>query len=147
MYTKILKWKLIPDNLIEKNFEQIKLLPDVSPYPEYENFRQYKITDQSLLNYLQQFFKFNVNDRSFYQIIKDGIVTHIDIDRKIIFNYLIDAGGNDVHTIWYKDDKKTENFKIKIPIKIWHCMDVSTYHTVKGITGTRIAISVFERTK
>lgn len=143
MYAELLDWPRIPEELIEYDLSKIRLLKDCSPYPTYDLFRQYKIVDKNLIEYLQQFFDFDVSKHSYYQVIKDGIATHIDKDRTIAYNYLINSGGNNVYTVWCENDKVTETFKISIPIKTWHKLDVSTYHTVKGIDDTRIAISVF----
>lgn len=147
MYAELLNWDRIPNDLLDNNLASITTLPDYSPFKEYEKFKQFLITDQALLDYIQQFFNFDVKNNSYYQIIKEGVATHIDVDRSIIYNYLIDTGGNDVYTVWYQEDKITENYRIKIPVNVWHKLDVTTYHSVLGITGNRIAITVFEKNK
>jgi hypothetical protein len=144
MYAELLNWTPIPDKLIEFDLKQIKKLKDCSPYPEYEYFRQYQVDNPELLNFIQQFFEFDVTYRTRYQIVKGGLTTHIDKDRTIIHNFLIDVGGDDVYNAWFADDKITEIFRITIPLKTWHKLDVSTYHNVIGVTGTRTAITVYK---
>ena len=61
-----------------------------------------------------------------------------------MYNYLIDTGGDAVNTIWFEDDRKTEQYRKCIPSNTWHSLDVSIPHTVQGIKGTRIAITVFK---
>jgi len=98
-----------------------------------------------LLSSIQKYFDFDVYGNSYYQLIKNGIPIHIDVDREIIYNYLLKTGGDKVETVWYDDDKITETYRIQIPQHTWHSLDVSTNHTVLGITDTRIAITVHER--
>jgi hypothetical protein len=145
MYAEILDWTPIPEYLIETDIEKIKKLENVSPFKDYKYFQQYKIDNRLLLDFIQQFFSFDVSQRSFYQVIKNGIERHVDVDRSTAYNFLIDSGGSDVYTIWYDSSRINEVYKIKIPVKIWHKLDVSVCHGLEGITDTRIAISVFEK--
>ena len=144
MYAEILDWTPIPEYLIETDIEKIKKLENDSPLKDYKYFQQYKITNPLLLHFIQQFFSFNVIERSFYQVIKNGIVRHVDVSRSTAYNFLINSGGTDVYTIWYDTNRINEVYKIKIPVKTWHKLDVSICHGLEGITDTRIAISVFK---
>jgi hypothetical protein len=144
MYAEILNWNPIPDKLIEFDVDNIKKLINDSPFKDLEWFQQYKISNHHLLNFIQPFFNFNVFGKSYYQIIKNGIKRHVDVGRSTAYNFLINTGGDDVYTVWYDYNRVEEIYKIKIPIKTWHKLDVSICHSVEGITDTRIAISVFE---
>lgn len=144
-FVKILDWNTIPKNLLLFTEDKIKSqFDDHSPYDWYQQFRQFKINNADLAAYLQPNFKFDITDRMFYQIIRSGIATHIDTGRVIIYNYLLDTGGDNVYTVWFEDDQVTEQYKIKLPAFTWHSLDVSIPHTVTGIETTRIAISIFE---
>ena len=139
-------WPQIPKELLYNTVEQITKLQDHSPNKLYKPFRSHLIDDKKLLDHLQPYFDFDVHDQqAYYQVVKRGLHTHIDRNRTIVYNYLIDAGGDAVDTIWFEDDRKTEQYRKCIPSNTWHSLDVSIPHTVQGITGTRIAVSVFER--
>ena len=118
------------------------------PYPEYQLYRQYKLDRMNELEeILQPHFQFDLRGRIFYQIVRDKIAIHKDTGRVEIFNYIFDAGGDNVYTHFLDEDKETEVFKVSIPERTWHKMDVSYYHTVTGITSERIALSVYESVK
>tara|TARA_B100000508_G_C11283016_1_gene191475 strand:+ start:94 stop:570 length:477 start_codon:yes stop_codon:yes gene_type:complete len=139
-------WPQIPKELLYNTVEQITKLQDHSPNNKYRPFRSYLIDDKKLLDHLQPYFDFDVSDeQAFYQIVRRGLHTHIDQNRKIVYNYLIDTGGDAVNTIWFEDDRKTEQYRKCIPSNTWHSLDVSIPHTVQGIKGTRIAITVFKK--
>jgi hypothetical protein len=142
MFVTMLDWQSLPNSLIDDNLESILKLKDCSPFPDYENFRQYKIENKDLLDLIQKNFSFDVYNNTYYQVIKNDLPIHVDI-RKSAFNYIINAGGNEVYTVFY-DDNENELFKINLPKYKWHCLDVSKPHNVRGITGTRIAVTVFE---
>jgi hypothetical protein len=147
-FAQILDWKKIPEQLLFFTEDVIQQeLEDCSPYAWYQQFRQYKVSCKKLTDYLQPQFNFDITNRVFYQIVRPGIATHIDTDRVIIYNYLLNTGGPEVYTVWYDTDKTTEKYRIKIPSFTWHSLDVSTNHTVLGIETVRIAISVFENVK
>lgn len=142
-----LAWPIIPN---EYNIAEERILENICtpahPVPDYLYYRQYKLNDNTFEQMMQPLFDFDIHSRVFYQIVKKGISTHKDVGRKIIYNYLIDAGGDDVYTNFYADDKTTDLFSVKIPTHTWHKMDVSFYHNVIGIERPRIAISIYERT-
>lgn len=83
------------------------------------------------------------------QVIKNTIPIHIDIGRSIVFNYIIDTGGEDIYTIFYS--KNDENYNVIESHKIepfkWHRLTVSTPHSVSTISPNdkRISLSVFKR--
>lgn len=145
-YYQELHWSGIPENFyITDESYMITHFVNSHPYPDYPYYRQYKCKDNTLKEKLQPLFDFDITDRIFYQIVKKGISIHKDVGRKIIYNYLLDTGGPDVYTNFYNEDKETELFSVKIPVRTWHKMDVSYYHNVIGIESPRIAISIYER--
>jgi hypothetical protein len=89
------------------------------------------------------------------------LIPHIDEIRNIALNYLIDQGGDNVETVFYKPLQQYKDFDIKplmaFPLdrieKIyseiilnnqWHCLDVQTIHSVINLAPgrKRIAVSI-----
>jgi hypothetical protein len=129
------------EDFLKNNFQ------DISPYPEYSEYRLYRINDNSIEKFLQPYFSFDLTNMIRCQVIKKNIIIHKDVNREIVYNYILDCGGNDVLTVWYDEDKTTELLNVKIPKNTWHVMDVTKFHTVKNITETRIALTIFQSTK
>lgn len=147
MLYKTLEFPKLPDfynydeNILKNNFQ------DISPFPDYADYRLYLIPDRNLEKILQPYFSFDLNKKIRCQVIKKNIVIHKDVNRELVYNYIVNTGGDSVSTVWYNDDMCTEMFNIIIPKNTWHVMDVTKYHTVKGISTTRIAFTIFQSTK
>jgi hypothetical protein len=144
-------YKSLPWPKLSKNFDYFidevfldKKFIAAHPFPDYPYYRQYKINDNTLYETLQPFFNFNIKDRIFCQIVKKGLGIHKDVGRKIIYNYILETGGENVYTTFYDEDKKSEMFSINIPEQQWHLLDVSFFHGVSGIENDRYAISIYE---
>ena len=58
------------------------------------------------------------------------------------YNYLLQLGGDNVETVWWKNDK--EIYRTCIPEKKWHKLDISIEHSIENIETERIAITVFK---
>lgn len=145
-YYEELNWPTVPDDFcITDEQYMIDHFIHSHPVEDYLFYRQYKYNNSILTNHLQPLFDFDITNRIFYQIIKKGISTHKDIGRKIIYNYILDQGGDDVYTNFYKEDKETQSFSVKIPLHTWHTLDTTYYHNVVGIERPRVAISVYEK--
>ena len=82
---------------------------------------------------------------------------HCDRERLISMNYLLESGGDDVLTCFYKEPRKNpdltlaenglkENleldFKICLPINKWHSYSVQYYHGVENIISNRLIFSI-----
>jgi hypothetical protein len=82
---------------------------------------------------------------------------HIDLSRRWVFLYLLENGGDDHVTIWYKDksivepypgieytsyDSLEEVARIQIPLQTWTLLNASVPHSVENIPNDRIAITV-----
>lgn len=145
-YYEELSWPKVPQEfcITDETF-MIEQFQPAHPYPDYPYYRQFKCYNNTLYEKLQPLFDFNIRDRIFYQIVKHGISTHKDTGRKIIYNYLLDTGGDNVYTNFYDENKTTEVFSVKIPSQTWHRLDVSYYHNVINIQKPRIAISIYEK--
>jgi len=141
-----LDWPQVPAEFCITNEEfMIKNFIHSHPVDHYLYYRQYKYNSNTLVKILQPLFNFDIRGRIFYQIIKKGISTHKDIGRKIIYNYILDTGGEEVFTRFYEEDKVTESLSVKIPLHKWHKLDTTHYHNVTGIERPRVAISVYEK--
>ena len=87
--------------------------------------------------------------RATVQVIKNTLPVHVDIGRSTVFNYIIDTGGKDIHTIFYRKNNEDytpiESHNIE-PFK-WHRLNVSTPLSVSTISpnSRRISLSVFLR--
>lgn len=82
-------------------------------------------------------------DNFMYQTIRDGLPIHIDTGRPIAINLLLNTGGDHVETVWYEDDRSTVMEFIELEPFRWHKLKVDTYHTVRNITGIRLAITIY----
>lgn len=79
------------------------------------------------------------------QTILDNQGVHIDYKRTVVYNYIIEPGGESVVTNFYATldkSKKIESVCIE-PFR-WHRLRVFLPHEVEGITGKRIAITAWE---
>lgn len=87
------------------------------------------------------------NYRANIQVIKNTLPIHVDIGRSSVFNYIIDTGGEDIYTIFYRKDNENytviESHNIE-PFK-WHKLNVTTPHSVSTISpaNKRISLSIF----
>jgi hypothetical protein len=145
-YYEELDWPEVPSEfcITDENY-MISNFAHCHPVQEYLFYRQYNNYNSTLHEILQPLFQFDIKGRIFYQIVKKGISIHKDIGRKIIYNYILDQGGDNVYTKFYNEDKVTEEFSICIPANRWHTLDTSYYHNVIGIERPRIAISIYEK--
>jgi len=97
--------------------------------------------ENELINFLKPLFP--KCDTFRYQILKNGIPKHVDVDRAIVYNYIIQSGGNNVQTVWWKNDK--EFYRIIVPEKRWYKSDVSIAHSIENIENERVIITVFKK--
>jgi hypothetical protein len=129
----------IPEHLILKDPELIRKIPDNFPYPN----PTYSTHDVSpvLRIWLQKHFdfKFYVN----YQVMYRQLPIHIDIDREVCYNYIIDTGGDNVKTRWYDDSQTTEIHSVVVPERVWHKLDVSKPHDISEVSRPRFSITVW----
>jgi len=104
---------------------------------------------------------FNFEHTVSLQVVKNGIPVHVDIGRKIAYNYLIDTGGDNVLTSYFniEDFNQTRDPHLRLRPKKdlppavplysvcleqarWHALDVSIPHSVLNIERDRVAITV-----
>lgn len=84
---------------------------------------------------------------------------HVDIARREVFNYLLDTGGTNVSTCFYKVKPEYQNLfadpgtvipyeriyeidRVVFEPNRWHVLNVQTVHSVENISSQRIALSI-----
>ena len=105
---------------------------------------------------------FNFEHSVAVQVIKNGVPVHVDIGRKVAYNYIIETGGTNVLTAYFNIDdfiQDRTNIHLKLLPKLdcppaepiytvciepnrWHKLNVSIPHSVLNIESERIAITV-----
>jgi hypothetical protein len=76
------------------------------------------------------------------QTIRNGIPIHVDVNRDIVYNFLIEQGGVAPATCFY-DEADNETFRVVIEPLRWHTIDTRIRHTVQGIETQRVAITAY----
>lgn len=86
-----------------------------------------------------------------------NVPPHCDRHRLVSINYILQSGGDDVLTCFYKEGRTgkdyteaenkqynevTLDYKICIPERTWHSYNVQNYHSVENIKGTRLIFSL-----
>tara|TARA_Y100001949_G_scaffold165363_1_gene161029 strand:- start:95 stop:517 length:423 start_codon:yes stop_codon:yes gene_type:complete len=95
--------------------------------------------EKELLNFLKSTFLECTRFR--YQTLKDGIPRHTDVVRPVCYNYILEAGGSNVQTVWWESDK--EIYRICLPEKRWHKINTTVEHTIENIETERLSITVY----
>lgn len=140
----------VPSNLYLTNPDDIKQLDTMAsirrptdPVPSWESgtvYTMYQAPDE-LVSWVQTHFDFPV--KVTYQLITGQVPIHKDVGRTKCWNYIIDAGGDDVVTRWWNDDKTKVIRAFVFPTDCWYELNVGINHDVANVTGTRIAITVW----
>jgi len=132
----------LPDALIQDVYLSVD---DNIPLVELP-FEKYKLLDcrPSIKKFVSSFF-----DEPFHcgvQTILDSQGVHKDYKRTVVYNYIIEPGGDHVTTNFYVDLKKSKKIEsICIDTFCWHRLRVFLPHEVTGITGKRIAITIWKK--
>lgn len=127
--------------------------------PKHSTYQFYRVHDTAVLEFTKTLFNFD--HIVAIQVIKKGVPVHIDIGRKVAFNYIIETGGDNVLTGYYNIDDfdKIPDKHIKLVPKInmppaqpvytvcldpmrWHKLDVSVPHGIINVEKDRIAVTV-----
>ena len=77
--------------------------------------------------------------------MNSDIVVHKDVGTEVKLTYLIDAGGNNVRTNFFEDDKTTMTHSFVIPTQQWHILCANRYHSVEGIESGHTRFSLTGR--
>ena len=131
----------LPEVLVKEIRDTVILNSNAFRFTDYKDYRIYPIRDIALKRYLQSLFP---EDYYFMvQVIGKNINIHKDIGRTSTFNYIIDAGGDNVETCFY-NNKKNLIEKHIIKEHRWHRLDVTAFHDVKNVKNKRIALTVYK---
>jgi len=148
MYVNYKDYPLIPEYLIIETHHSLLLSNHNVNGSGSDTYSRYTATPK-----LQEWFRdtmiplVGVRDIVYVQTITSGIPIHKDPNRNLALNYVIDTGGTDVITSFYKDQDNqsghtldpVEEYKI-IP-HIWHELRTDVFHGVSGLTSKRIAVA------
>jgi len=132
----------LPDELIKDVYLSVE---DNIPLVELP-FEKYKLLESrpSIKKFVSTFF-----DKPFYcgvQTILDSQGVHKDYKRTVVYNYIIETGGDHVTTSFYVDLQKSKKIEsLCIDPGRWHRLKVFFPHEVEGITEKRIAITVWNK--
>lgn len=143
------------DRYIELNSGEVVRGANVERFPFTEEF--YSWFEENIYSGIRKCNPIQLSS----QVIKNGSVlqTHTDGPRgPYVLSYLIDAGGEEVDTIWYQQDGHpvfrnpgfsilydkglTEIFKIRVKPFSWAIMNTKALHGVRFMTRPRTMISV-----
>lgn len=80
-----------------------------------------------------------------FQIMSADIPMHKDTGTETKLIYLIEPGGANVVTNFYKDDKHTVTHSYVIPTNQWHVLRANAYHSVDGIEPGQTRFSLTGR--
>lgn len=75
------------------------------------------------------------------QTIGVGVKPHKDPARRVVLNYLIDTGGEEVYTTHHTEDKSMVVHKVKIEPLRWHELQTDIFHGVIGHVRKRVALT------
>lgn len=80
-----------------------------------------------------------------FQIIRGDLPQHKDVGTKIKFVYVLETGGDNVVTNFYKEDQQTITHSYIIQPNKWHILEADCYHDVQGVAHGRYRMSVTGR--
>lgn len=149
MCFKYLNFPTIPCYIIDdilESFENLKKMANAAPVKSGNGIDpMYAWTDANNKK-INKWCNENISNDIYFaiQIIQgeNGILPlHKDVGTKQKLCYLIDAGGLNVMTNFYNDERELLQ-SIKIDINKWHIMDVSNLHEVCGIEDGKIRVSI-----
>jgi hypothetical protein len=153
-YLEYFDWEKIPVEWLDQDGELIQQKYKDSHSPsEREYFSMHSITDKKIIDYCQPFFDFDISNNIYYQVVGKTLGIHMDSGRRTAYNYIIDAGGDEVYTQWYtgrcdthteEEEKEKLLYQEVIPAHTWHKIAVDIHHDVRGQIRKRSAITVFQ---
>jgi hypothetical protein len=140
-YIEYLDLPKIPEHLLESIQDIIIKSPKnfSSVATEYPYFKTRYINDD-LQSWLQSIFYFKVYAQ--YQLIYNGLPIHIDKNNRVTaYNYLLNAGGDNVKTSIYDNNYKILQSE-RIDLKRWHRINTGMLHGVHGIQSNNVRVSL-----
>ena len=148
MYIDYIDLPNIPEELLE-SYTDILNKPSLpinnysgNPLPAIMKSIQRREVSNNLIEWLQTILEFPV--RAQYLILSTNAPIHKDPKRRPqAYNYIINAGGDNVVTTIYSDNFVVLK-SLVIPEKTWHYLDTGRFHSVRGISKDqyRIVLSI-----
>lgn len=138
-YIRYLNLPLIPDaviNRIDRDYNRYSstFYHDKYVWSEHNNHLVNRWCQENICNTMYWGF----------QIMSGDVAKHRDAGTTAKLTYLIDTGGEDVHTIFYDDSGKILQDEVIKPNR-WHILDVGHWHSVSGVEPGRHRFSVSGR--
>lgn len=118
-------------------------------FSDYQNFRIYQVNEK-IDAWIDLQPQFQGLRRQKIQTIESELPTHIDMDRTYVYNFLLDAGGDEVHTKFFDTLEETNVIEDHVlPAGMWHRLEVTVPHGVFNVAPgkKRIAISIGDKAK
>ena len=145
MQVRYLNLPTIPLDLIQEEISILKSNTD----PSNRVFPNYKWTSASKTK-IENWCNANISENLVWglQVMSGDLILHVDAPTKIKISYIIETGGNNVITEFYKDfEIKPENLLDKICIEPfrWHILNVNTPHRIIGVDQGKTRISLTGR--
>lgn len=146
MYIKYLNFPSVPEHLIEPIEDIVK-----GPFSFDDGHFKSKNVNYELEKWLKNMFPFDL--KVLYQIMNCNLPIHKDLniasnetypvtDRYVAINYILDAGGDQVTTEIYDEDRTTILQSEKLVKNCWHYLTVDKFHGVSGIPIGRERVSI-----
>ena len=130
----------IPKELIEDLSSIIDKSNLFDGEAQEEQYASYPVS-QELYDFIQQHFEYPVIVR--YQVIQENLKIHVDKDVEEKYNYIIEAGGNNVITLWHRSKfPKSIYAKLNAQPNTWYLLNVKFPHSVQNVEKPRISITV-----
>jgi len=102
---------------------------------------------------------------SIFDNVGPALAPHVDASRNFTIQYLLDLGGDNVDTVWYKEkgqdivrpdlrsnfnpsatidsyDRVEEIDRVRLPLHKWGCLHANILHSVENVKGPRLAIQI-----
>ena len=76
-----------------------------------------------------------------YQVIKNGMPIHKDINRTIAYNYLIETGGDNINTNVFDEGRQLIESEC-ITTHRWHSIQVDKFHNVTNLQENSVRIAI-----
>ena len=135
-YISYLDLPKIPDSILNS---LPRKLEDYVPKRNYFTFHW----SESHNIELDKWCKENISKDLYYafMLTNGDLLLHKDVGTITKLNYIIDAGGDQVYTKFYNEDKKLVREYVIEPHR-WHLLKSDSYHSVNGIAKNQLRFSV-----
>jgi hypothetical protein len=143
IYFKYLDYPSLPKDLYQEVYKSVNLNPNHFTFLKAPYYKIHEAT-RPLRNFITSIIPESNKKVISVQVLKGRIPIHTDTGRTSAFNYIIEPGGDNVYTCFYKNKNLIEFEYHNIESHRWHFLDVTTLHNVINIQkdSLRIAITI-----